>query len=185
MASEFQRRKVAGLFDSMDADGDGFLREADFEELSARWTDIRGWAPGTEGHSRLTSIMMGWWSALLAASDRDGDNRITLDEVLLLVDELGHMPNEVTGTATAMFEAVDENGDGEISPAEYRQLIEAWTGHDTDTDEVFPLLDLDGDGHISQAEFAELWTEFWAGDDPAAPGSWLFGRFELPAVSGR
>jgi Ca2+-binding EF-hand superfamily protein len=184
VASGFQRRKVAGLFESMDVDGDGFLQEADFRALSERWTGIRGWAPGTDGHERLTAIMMGWWSALLAASDQDRDNKVTLEEVLLLVDQLPGMPDAVLGTADAMFEAVDENGDGEISAAEYRQLVEAWTGHDTDTDEIFPLLDLDGDGHLSQDEFAELWQEFWAGDNPESPGSWLFGRFELPLLSG-
>ena len=40
--------------------------------------------------------------------------------------------------------------------------------------------DLDGDGYLSREEFTELWTEFWAGDDADAPGTWVFGRFELP-----
>lgn len=184
MASEFQRHKIAGVFNAMDADNDGFLEKADFEDLTARWTGTRGWAPGSEGHTRLTTIMMGWWDTLLAASDLDRDNKVTLDEVLLVVDRLGAMTDAVTGTAGAMFEAIDENGNGEISAAEYRQLIETWTGCETDTDDIFPLLDLDGDGHISQAEFTELWTEFWAGDDPDSPGTWVFGRFELPMLSG-
>jgi hypothetical protein len=62
-------------------------------------------------------------------------------------------------------------------------LIEAWNGRVTNTDEIFPLLDLNGDGHISRAEFVELWTEFWAGDDPGSPGTWVFGRFQLPAAA--
>ena len=67
-------------------------------------------------------------------------------------------------------------GDGRISAAEYRQLIEAWNGRRTDTDAIFPLLDLDGDGHLSADEFTRLWTDFWVGDDPDAPGTWVFGR---------
>lgn len=101
-----------------------------------------------------------------------------------MVDQLGAMSDAVAGTATAMFDAIDENADGKISAAEYRQLIEAWNGCATDTDEVFPLLDLDGDGHLSQEEFTELWTEFWAGDHPDSPASWVFGRFELPILHG-
>ena len=185
MASDFQRRKIAGVFTAMDADRDGFLEQADFEALTARWTGIRDWAPGSEGHTRLTAIMMGWWNTLLAASDLDRDNKVTLDEVLLVVDQLGAMSDAVAGTATAMFDAIDENADGKISAAEYRQLIEAWNGCETDTDEVFPLFDLDGDGHLSQEEFADLWTEFWAGDDPDSPATWVFGRFELPVLHGR
>jgi hypothetical protein len=178
MASELQRCKIAGVFDAMDGDDDGFLTRADFEALSTRWTGLRGLAPASPGYVRLTAVMMGWWSALSAAS-ATGD-RINLADVLRVVDQLPAMSDSVAATANAMFDAIDENGDGEISSAEYHQLIEAWNGVATDTDEVFPLLDLDGDGHISRAEFTELWTEFWAGDNADAPGTWVFGRFELP-----
>ena len=176
MASEFQRRKIASVFEAMDADGDGFLDKGDFAALTARWTSVRG--PGD--HTRLAEIMMGWWATLLAASDRDRDDKVTLDEVLLVVDELGTMPEAVMDTAEAMFEAIDEDGDGRISAGEYRRLIEVWSGQATDTDEIFPLLDADGDGHLSLTEFVRLWKEFWAGDDPAAPGSLVFGRVEPP-----
>lgn len=182
MASEFQRRKVAPVFDAMDVDGDGFLERSDFEALTARWTDKRGSQPGSEGHDRLTRTMMGWWETLLAGSDQDRDEKVTLDEVLALVDRLGTMLNAVTRTAAAMFEAIDEDTDGWISAAEYRQLVETWTGRATDTDEVFARLDLDGDGQLSNGEFIELWTQFWVGDDPDEPGSWVFGKVDAPGA---
>lgn len=178
MASELQRRKVSGVFNAMDVDGDGFLEKEDFEALTARWTGVRGQAPGDPGHDRLTAIMMGWWEMLLAASDQDRDGKASLDEVLLVVDKLPDMLEAVRATADAMFDAVDENGDDQISTAEYRQLIETWNGRPTDTDEIFHRLDLDGDGTLSRDEFAHLWTEFWAGDDPTSPGTWVFGRFD-------
>ncbi|QUQ70765.1 EF-hand domain-containing protein [Kutzneria sp. CA-103260] len=176
MSSDFQRRKVAGVFTAMDVDGDGFLTEQDFRALTDRWTGIRGWASGTAGHEQLSAVMMGWWQTLLAVSDRNRDHKVSLDEVLLVVDGLSAQPAAVIGTADAMFDAVDENADGQISAAEYRQAIEAWTGRATDIDGIFPILDLNGDGHLSREEFAELWTEFWAGDNPDAPGSLVFGR---------
>jgi Ca2+-binding EF-hand superfamily protein len=180
VATDFQRRKISGVFTAMDTDGDGLLDEADFRALTRRWTALRGSPPGSADHTRLTTIMMGWWLTLLAASDADRDERVTLDEVMSVVDRLGEAVDAVRETATAMFEAVDHDGDGLISAAEYRVLVEAWNGRPTDTDEVFPLLDADGDGHVSEAEFVELWTQFWAGNDPDAPGTWVFGRFEQP-----
>jgi Ca2+-binding EF-hand superfamily protein len=180
MASELQRRKTDLVFRAMDVDLDGFLVRDDFAALTDRWTVNRGLAPDSPEAARLSAIMMGWWETLLAASDADRDGRVTLDEVLVVVDRLATDRAPVVATATAMFEAIDADGDGRISAAEYRELIETWNGAPTDTDEVFALLDLDGDGHLSEEEFVLLWTEFWAGDDPDAAGTWVFGRFELP-----
>jgi Ca2+-binding EF-hand superfamily protein len=171
MASDLQRRKITVVFAAMDADNDGFLEERDFEALTDRWISLRG--PGD--HQRLSEIMMGWWTTLLAASDLNRDNKVTLEEVLAVVDRLPEMPSAVTTTAEAMFDAVDENGDDLISPAEYRRMMEAWRGRDTDTDTIFPLLDSDGDGQLSRSEFSELWFEFWAGDNEEAPGTLVFG----------
>lgn len=172
MASELQRRKVAGVFEAMDVDGDGLLEREDFEALAGRWTEIGEDAAG------LTEIMMGWWETLLAASDRNRDDKVSLEEVLLVVDRLPGMLDAVKGTAGAMFEAVDRNGDDRISGAEYKRLIETWNGRPVDTEAVFHRLDLDGDGYLSRDEFTAFWVEFWAGDDPTSPGTWVFGRFD-------
>jgi Ca2+-binding EF-hand superfamily protein len=176
MATDFQRRKISGVFGAMDADHDGFLTESDFRALTSRWLELRGTDGSTPEGEKLAAIMMGWWATLLGASDRDRDGKVTLDEVLDVVDALPKTPGAVTGTADAMFEAVDENGDGAITADEYHRLIAAWNGVDTPTEDVFAHLDLDGDGRLSRADFTGHWYEFWAGDDPAAPGSWVFGR---------
>ncbi|HEY0449701.1 MAG TPA: EF-hand domain-containing protein [Actinophytocola sp.] len=180
MASELQRRKVTGVVRAMDANGDGFLEEMDFTQLTARWAEIRGAAPGSDEYGRLSSVMMGWWHTLLGASGEPPVDKITLDDVLTVVDELGRMRDAVAATADIMFDVIDEDRDGRISAAEYKQLIEAWNGRATGTDDIFPLLD--GDGHLSHGEFRELWTEFWAGDNADSPGTWVFGRFPLPTM---
>lgn len=174
MASTFQRGKVELVFSAMDADGDGLLRESDFESLARRWATVR--AAGDE--ERLTAIMHGWWGTL-AAHSRDPES-VTVEDVLTVVDLLGQIPDAVTATAEAMFEAVDEDGDGRISPTEYQRMIEAWNGSPTDTTAVFARLDADGDGTISRAEFTLHWSEFWAGDDPTAPGTHVFGTPSVP-----
>lgn len=175
MPTELQRRKVAVVFDAMDTDHDGFLTAADFTAVAERWTA----ASGPDHHARLTGLMNGWW-AVLAASDLDRDDRVTLDEVLAVNDGWDALSDANRNTAHSMFDAIDGNSDGRITADEYRTLIEVWTDTDTDTAEVFALLDGDGDGHISREEFATLWSQFWSGDDPDQPGTWVFGRFELP-----
>lgn len=176
MASDFQRNKISGVFHAMDTQGHGYLVEHDFEALARRWTDLRGLAPTSGQAERLRAIMLGWWASLSAAAQ--DPEIVRLDDVMAVVDMLPAMTDAVTATADAMFEAVDENADGSISRGEYRQLIEVWNGRATDTDAIFDLLDLNHDGHLSGDEFRLLWTQFWAGDDPAAPGTWVFGRLE-------
>jgi len=172
VASDLQRKKTSIVFTAMDSNGDGFLERADFEALTDRWVHIRNGAePG-----RLREIMMGWWDALRAASDHDRDDKVTVDEVLTVVQDLGTMLDLVVATAESMFEAVDEDGDGQVSAPEYARMIHAWTGDESPTDAVFARLDLDGDGAISKSEFVRHWVEFWAGDDPDAPGAHVFGE---------
>jgi len=173
MASEFQRHKVAAVFEAMDRAGRGHLVQGDFEALAERWTTQRGISPGSARYDLLRRVMLGWWTAL-SANAADGA-LVTLDDVMTVVDLLPTMPDSVTATADAMFEAVDLNGDGRISRSEYGVLVETWSGTPTSTDEIFPRLDLDGDGHLTRDEFRTHWTEFWAGDDPDAPGTYVFG----------
>ncbi|MGM1062709.1 EF-hand domain-containing protein [Saccharothrix sp. Mg75] len=172
MASDLQREKTSIVFAAMDVNGDGYLERADFEALTDRWVGLRG----GDGPERLREIMMGWWEALHAASDQDSDDKVTIDEVLAVVSDLGTMLDLVVATAESMFEAVDEDGDGTVSAPEYGRMIHAWTGDDAPTDAVFARLDLDGDGAISKSEFVRHWVEFWAGDDPEAPGTHVFGE---------
>jgi Ca2+-binding EF-hand superfamily protein len=174
MASDFQYDKIGRVFTAMDVDGDGYLTENDFRALTARWTALRG----DGDHTRLTEVMTGWWGTLREAA---GTSKVAIGDVLGVVDLLGQMPQAVTATAEAMFEAVDENADDRVSLAEYRQMIEAWTGRETDVSDAFELLDLNHDGYLSRSEFAGHWTEFWAGDNPDAAGSWVFGTFSAGA----
>lgn len=178
MASEFQRRKVAGVFEAMDVDGDGYLQEADFEALTTRWMKVRDWEPGSAGYDQVRTVMMGWWATLLAASDQDRDDKVTLDEVMAVVDRLGDMTDAVAGTAHVMFDAIDQDADGRIGSAEYEQVVTGWKGYQASADGIFRHLDLDSDGWISRDEFTRLWTGFWTGDDPSSPSKWVFGPFD-------
>ncbi len=176
MASEFQRRKIAGVFHAMDADGNGLLEESDFVAVTDRWAAIRGWSGDSDGYAHMRGVMLGWWAAV-AQTDQDGDGKVSFDELMLLVDQLGAMGEEVMATADTMFDAIDENGDDRISLEEHRQVVEAWKGSDEGVEEVFPQLDLNGDGELSREEFRELWSGFWRGDDPQSPSQWVFGPY--------
>lgn len=180
MASAFQVRKLQGMFTAFDADGDGCLRAEDFTALVARWRRLPAVRPGTDLDARVESLMTGWWATLLEAGDRRGDGSVDMGGFLDVVDRLPTMAAEVTATARTLFDAVDADGDGRISPEEHRTLVETWNGRPVDTTGLFELLDPNADGHLTREEFASLWQQFWTSDDPTDPGNWLCGR--IPAA---
>ncbi|MFE5734266.1 MULTISPECIES: EF-hand domain-containing protein [unclassified Streptomyces] len=175
MASEFQRDKLVDMFRAFDADDNGYLDRRDFRALAERWKALPRVRPGSELAARVEAVMLGWWDHLAAHVDADGDGRVDLDEILAMVDLLPTMREVVAATAETVFDAVDENGDGRISPAEHRRLVDTWHGRSVDVADVFDRLDRDGDGYLGRPEFTELWIQFWTSDDPAEPGNHLCG----------
>ena len=99
MASEFQREKLRAMFDAFDADGNGYLEEADFAALAIRWGRLPRVRTETGLAVRVESVMRGWWQQLSAAVDTDEDGRIDMDDLLAMVDLLPSIPDAVTATA--------------------------------------------------------------------------------------
>ncbi|MET9825868.1 EF-hand domain-containing protein [Streptomyces sp. NPDC006349] len=177
MASEFQHTKLRAMFDAFDVDGDGYLEEADFTALAARWGGLARVRTEADLAARVRDVMLGWWQHLSTTVDTDGAGRISMAGILAMVDRLPSMHETVTATADTVFDAVDENGDGRISRGEHQRLIDVWHGRGIETGSTFDLLDQDGDGYLSRPEFAELWSQFWISDDPTDPGNYLCGPF--------
>ena len=175
MASEFQRAKLVSMFRAFDADDNGYLDQRDFQALAERWKSLPRVRPGSELAARVDTVMLGWWDHLAAHVDTDKDGKVDLEEILAMVDRLPTMREVVAATAETVFDAVDDNGDGRISPAEHRRLVDTWYGESVDVADVFGHLDQDGDGYLGRPEFIELWIQFWTSDDPADPGNHLCG----------
>ncbi|MFJ9953292.1 EF-hand domain-containing protein [Kitasatospora sp. NPDC091207] len=176
MANEFQRRKLRGVFAAFDTDGDGCLRQNDFEALTERWSRLPAVRRDAGLRGRVEALMMGWWDHLLTVADTNHDGKVDMGEFLALVDRLPVLREVVTATADTVFDAVDENGDGRISRAEHGRLVDVWHGRSVETGDVFGLLDLDGDGYLSRSEFALLWEQFWISGDPSEAGNVMCGR---------
>lgn len=98
------------------------------------------------------------------------------------------------------FKAVEVEGTGFISLAEYRNLQEAWRVGRAEAEGMFKVcglkvrgqvwegreflngfsfaikvLDTDKDGKISSDEYLSAWCEYFLGEDPASPYKTFFG----------
>jgi Ca2+-binding EF-hand superfamily protein len=131
VASDFQRRKIGGVFGATDADVDGFLEASDFAAVTERWIGIRGWEVGSQESGRMDQIMMGWWSGLLALADENRDEKVSLDGVIVL-DERRQVVEAWKGSDAGfdeVFPKLDLNSDGQLSRAEFRGLwSDFWRG---------------------------------------------------------
>lgn len=179
MATELQRRKVERVFLVMDANGDGLVEREDILNQIENWRRVRGLEPGSRDHERLVTLLSNWWEVLLALNIDIVDGKAGVDHLLDVVDMLEQNREAEARLAAMMFDILDEDHDGRISAEEHGRFVEVWTGRQVDPD-VFAQLDDNADGELSRSEFVQLWWDFWHSQDPEVPGTWLFGRFEMP-----
>src|SRR5262249_40587921 len=84
----------------------------------------------------------------------------------------------VGALAEAFLAIADADGDGRVSPPEFRAFQGGHFPHLTEVNanEAFAHLDTDDDGHLSAEEFIRAIIEYWSSPDPDAPGNWWIGR---------
>lgn len=85
--------------------------------------------------------------------DRDGNGRISWEELGFVMKTLGHRVSD--DHLQAIMKLIDENGNGEIDFNEFKDMITKTKqvgDPDSDLREAFKVFDLDGDGIITHRE---------------------------------
>ena len=94
--------------------------------------------------------------AIMRDLDKDGDRRLSFDELL---EDTAFEGKEEIMEMQELFEKHDKDGDGFISAAELRQIMENCLGEkltDKEVDEMIREADVDGDGQINYEEFVKM-----------------------------
>jgi len=181
MISELQKRKLTAFFNTFDANRNGFIEVQDIEAIVINLTKIRHEVVGSVVYNFLHTKYMEDWKGLLAATDTNGDGKISLEEWFVFHGQQlqAEVPYWRAGEKTSveyLFELIDLDGNGEIGADEYALFLTAYNVK-ADSTTIFPTLDLNGDGHISKSEFTEICEQFYSSSDEQARGNWLFGAF--------
>ncbi|MGI5270598.1 EF-hand domain-containing protein [Nonomuraea sp. CA-218870] len=179
MAIDLLNHKLDRAFEHIDAAGRGVVDREDLLGLGARILVGFGESPTSVTGSALVEGFDRIWAELTAALGRDEDADLSREDFRLGMTAAfvkGDRYEPVFHPAVVATAALcDRGGDGYVGPQEFRTLLAAFgTGHD-DADDAFDKLDTTGRGVLTVDELVAAARDFYAGEEPGAPGNWLFG----------
>jgi Ca2+-binding EF-hand superfamily protein len=178
MLTRFQKQKLTNLFAVHDLDRDGALEKSDYVEYTRRLAGKRGIGPGSPKYDELLARFLSFWDMLRQTADRNQDERVTPREWFACFERLLESPasaQNMKPIGDAVFGMLDRNDDGVVTLEEYKWLYSSGGLDPNLAADSFKRLDTDHDGQITTAELSARLFEFFMSDDPASPGSWLFG----------
>ncbi|MFC9892527.1 lipase family protein [Nocardia sp. NPDC127579] len=166
-------------FRILDATGDGRIGPDDFRAHALRLVQSFGHPLGDPTAIQVRQGYEQLARHLIEHYDRDGDGHVDLSE--FLATDAGPVPAAITTAAHELVSAVlrlIDDADQWISRAQFRSVTHGLGIDEAESDVIFALTDSDGDGRLIADELADSVVHFLTGDDPGAPGYWLFGRAE-------
>ena len=180
MLGKIQKRKLTMLFHRHDRNNDGFLTKADYEGFAKKICKLWKYAPGSPQYEATYAQNVAVWDYVQAVADKNKDGKVSLDEFLTSYDVTLSDPklfdSMVVQYCTTMLKMGDVDGDGKLSGAEFVGFLQCYGLPKKEAQEAFRRLDVGGTGYLDIDETMKLAKEFY-GDDPKAPGNWLFGPF--------
>ncbi|MFG2138616.1 EF-hand domain-containing protein [Streptomyces sp. NPDC048650] len=178
MTSAVKNQKFSILFDWFDQGGDGQLTQDDLQAMAELFTKLAA----KDDHANATAMrnaFQEWWQLLREHGDADGDERVSRQEFITVMEanvtSPEHFEGAVLAIADALMQALDTDADGVLSREEYVRMYHALGIPPEHSGAAFVRLDRNGNGVISHDEFRAAISEFYLSADPDAPGNWLLG----------
>lgn len=178
--SDLKRAKLTHYFRAMDVTGDGLIREADYLAAADRVISVLEMDPESGDAQALKAGYERLWKTIEQA-DADGDHAVTVDEWVDLHYRLS--------LDTEQFEAVivergqviirifDRDHDDRISLDDWQLFFRTIGFSEENFETAFRKLDRNANGYLTVDEIVSAGREFFASDDPDAPGNWLYGDY--------
>jgi len=109
--------------------------------------------------SKLTEEQIEELKKAFLLFDKDGNGRITSDELSDVMRSLGQKPSD--REVEAMIQQADQDGDGSIDFMEFLEVMASKMGENSfedDLREAFQMFDRDANGYISKRELTFVMT---------------------------
>lgn len=184
MLTQTLQQKHTKNFHVYDIDNSGYVEQVDLERWAYNLAQIRGWESGTPEFENLVTKFREIWLNFWQPADANGDGKVSLEEYLQVAEvSIHNFPNSQkmqdahAAKAKAIFTVLDLDQDGEIFQVEYVQFCEAVGLDATTAKSAFAKLTENKKDHLSWEDYFQRSKEFHVGDDPHAPGNWLYGEY--------
>ncbi|MEV0588720.1 EF-hand domain-containing protein [Nonomuraea sp. NPDC050310] len=172
-----QVRNAGHAFDSSDMDGDGYLDHRDMEVVAVSVSDRLGLAEDSARREAvITAYAYAWRNAVeLIGTDERG--RISREAYIRhvtsrVLDRIDFTARIVWPIGDALWDALDTDGDEQLTRAEYLRLWGAYDVAGRAARAAFERLDSNRDGRLSKDEFAQAIYDFYFGAAADVP---IFG----------
>lgn len=180
--ADVQKRKLKVAFESYDFDHNGVLDAQDLERAASQTSKIKDLDSGSTEQKNVESVYFLGWDDLKGVADADNNGEVTLDEWYVFFDGLISDKNKLEqflqAAATKLIPNLDSDGDGKITPEDYKEFIFSFNElGKSEAETAFQKLDTNGDGFMTHEELKNHIRDFYLSTDENTPGNWFLGRF--------
>ncbi|MFD7463587.1 EF-hand domain-containing protein [Streptomyces tendae] len=164
--------RVQLVFSLFDADGNGYLEQADFDLMSDR---VVAAVPAADDavKERLNASFGRYWDTLLTELDANGDGRISPEEFTSVVLNPQRFDSAVDEFAEALAAMGDPEGDGLVARPEFVALMLAIGFERRNVDTLFDAFGPDEGDRIRVATWADGIRDYYRPEKSGIPGDHL------------
>ncbi len=170
MSNSVQEQRLRHRFEMWDKNGDGTIDRSDWEGEAKRILLAFGESENSPKSLALSKAYLGMWEYLAAdpgvgydgalsfAQFKDAAEKQLLDRGQAGFDQV------LRPTISAIADLCDTDGDGQVSPQEFRRWIRAIGSDESTADAAFQRIDANGDGQLSVEELIQAVHRYHSGE---------------------
>jgi Ca2+-binding EF-hand superfamily protein len=179
MLTEFKKKKLTRVFQLLDVDRNGVIERADYDLAVNNLAAATGVKRDTPEYKKIHAGYMALWEQAKQSTGVTGE-QIRLEQWLAareaLLQDREQFEALMHSTLDAFFQMLDTDRDDVISYPEFTLFYKTYNMDLAEAPEVFQRLDLNRDGKCTRSELRVLVEQFYHSEDPADPGTWLYGK---------
>jgi len=171
---EFWKRKIRAHVRRLDTNHDGFLTRKDFVDMSDRYVQLN--RQSAEKGKQMRVAFLTYWDEILSelAKKQPISAEVYIEAALMKLDK-SQIKEKVFAIESLLFDLMDVDDSGFISPAEFEFWFKAVGVDPTLAADTLKAIDINDDNKLSREEYLAAVEEFFIGEDEQSPFRFFWG----------